>query len=216
MKIKLGCIIPTYNRLDLLQVLVQQIFDYTSGDFRVYVVENGQQGATIAWLKTQKVTTILSDHNRGTSASWNVGMREALKDGCTHFAILSDDIELPPHWWDVCQQEFDKGSHLVSVDAGLPNIIFSGWFLVIDREALDKVGYWDEQFWPFYFEDLDYSQRFQASGLKHSFADIQVVHHDSATNIGHFKKNHPEFFWKVYRDNKRKFKTKYPHLRFRM
>lgn len=213
---KLGCIILTYNRLDMLQVLVRQTLEYTSGDFQIYVVENGQQTATIEWLKTQPVKAILNESNLGISASWNIGIREALKDGCTHFAHLSDDIELAAGWWDACREEFEKGSHLVSVNANLRHIIFSGWFLVIDREALDKVGYWDEQFRPFYFEDLDYSERFKASGLKHSFADIEVIHHGSATIIGLFREKHSDFFWKTYRKNKRRFRAKYPHLKFRM
>ncbi len=216
MDTKLGIIILTVDLLDMLKVVVKNIFDYTTGDYQVYVVENGQKEATIEWLKTQNVKTILHDVNKGTTVSWNAGMREAVKDGCTHFALLSDDTELPPHWWDVCKKEFENGSHLVSVDAGLPNIIFSGWFFIIDKEALDKVGYLDEQFTPFYFEDLDYSQRFQRSGLKHSMADIKVIHHGSATILGIFKKDTPDYFWKVYRANKRKFKNKYPELRFRM
>jgi len=215
MVMKLGIVILTYDLLVMLKVLLQNIFDYTTGDYQVYVVENGQKEETIEWLKTQNVKTILNDVNRGTAASWNAGMREAVKDGCTHFAILSDDTELPPHWWDVCKNEFEQGSHLVSVDAGLSNIIFSGWFLVVDLEVLYKVGYWDEQFF-FYFEDLDYSQRIERSGLKYSMVPLKIIHHDSATIVGNFKKNNPDFFTKVYRDSKRKFKTKYPELRFRM
>ena len=215
---KIACIIPTFDLLDMLKVLVKNIFDYTSGGYQVYVVENGQKEVTIAWLKTQNVKTILNETNRGTSASWNAGIKEALKDGCTHFALLSDDTELPPHWWDKCRKEFENGSHLVSAESPSrhAHCIYSGWFYIIDKETLDKVGYMDEQFFPFYFEDLDYSQRFEQSGLKYSMADIEVIHHDSATIIGNFRKNNPDFYTKVYRRNKRKFRAKYPHLEFRM
>ena len=213
---KIACIIPTVDQLEMLKILVKNIFDYTSGDYRVYVVENGQKEATIEWLKTQNVKTILNDTNKGCSAAWNAGIKEALKDNCTHFALLSDDTELPEHWWDVCKKEFEKGSHLVSVEAGLKHIIYSGWFYIIDKEALDKVGYMDEQFFPFYFEDLDYSQRFETSGLKHSMADIKVVHKGSATILGNFKENNPKYFQEVYHRNKAKFRAKYPHLKFKM
>lgn len=213
--IKLGCVIVTYDHLDMLKGLVKNIFDYTTGDYQIYVVENGQKAETIEWLATQNIKAILNEKNRGTSASWNMGIREAIKDGCTHFAILSDDTSLPPGWWNACLKEFKEGSHLVSVDAGLPNIIFSGWFLVIDQEAVDAVGLFDEQFF-FYFEDLDLSQRYKKSGLKYSFVDIDVPHYDSATILGIFQKNKPDFFRKVYKDSKRKFRAKYPHLKFRM
>lgn len=212
---KLGIVIPTFDLLDRLKVLLGNVFDYTTGDYVVYVVENGQKAETLEWLQTQDVKVIPNRINRGTSASWNQGMKRAILDGCTHFAILSDDTELPPNWWDVCKAEFENGSHLVSVDAGLSNIIFSGWFLVVDLELVEKVGYWDEQFF-FYFEDLDYSQRVEKSGLRYSMAPINVIHHDSATIRGQFEKDKPDFFRSVYKDSKGKFRAKYPHLKFRM
>lgn len=100
METKLAVIIPTVDLLDMLKVLVKNVFDYTVGDYRVYVVENGQKEKTIEWLKTQNVKSILNETNKGLSAAWNAGIREGLKDGCTHFALLSDDTELPPNWWD--------------------------------------------------------------------------------------------------------------------
>lgn len=214
-RVKLGCIVVTYDLLPRLKALLRNIFEYTTGAYAVYVVENGQKAETIGWLKTQPVKLILNEVNRGTSASWNMGVARAMMDGCTHFAILSDDTSLPPRWWDACLDEFRNGSHLVSVDAGLPNILFSGWFLVVDREFIDKVGLFDEQFF-FYFEDLDLSQRLEQSGLKHSFVDLDIPHYGSATIIGNFEKNKPDFFRQVYKDSKRKFRAKYPHLKFRM
>lgn len=218
METKLAVIIPTVDLLDMLKVLVKNIIDYTSGNYQIYVIENGQKEETVRWLKTQKVKAILNDTNKGLSAAWNAGIREGLKDNCTHFALLSDDTELSKDWWGVCKKEFENGSHLVSVESPLrhAHCIYSGWFYIIDKEALDKVGYMDEQFSPFYFEDLDYSQRFVKSGLKYSYADIKVIHHDSATIIGKIKKNNPEFYFEVYRRNKRKFRVKYPDLTFRM
>ena len=215
METKLGCILPTYDLLDRLKVLIKQIFDYTSGDFIVYVVENGQKEETVEWLKTQNVKLILNEVNKGTSASWNMGMVQALEDGCTHFAILSDDTELPPKWWDICKKQFENGSHLVSINDGLKHIIFSGWFLVVDKRFLEVVGFFDEQFF-FYFEDLDLSQRLSQSGLKYSIIKLNVIHHDSATIVGNFKKKKNKFFMTVYRDSRRKFRAKYPHLKFRM
>jgi O-antigen biosynthesis protein len=215
-KIKLGIIILTLDLLPMLQSLVKSIFEYTTGDFQIYIVENGQKKETIKWLKTQNVKTILHETNKGITPSWNDGLKAAVVDDCTHFAILEDDIEISPGWWDACKKEFENGSHLVSVDAGLKHIIFSGWFFIIDKEALDKIGYMDEQFVPFYFEDLDYSQRFEQSGLKYSMANTKVIHHGSMTIVKNIQKNNPTYFTKVYRANKKRFRAKYPHLTFRM
>ena len=214
MAFKLGIVILTYDLLEGLKVLLKNVEDYTTGDYQVYVIENGQKKETIEWLKTQNVKATFNEVNKGIPTSWNIGIKEALKDNCTHFALLSDDIELPAGWWDASRKEFENGSHLVSVEGGLEHIIFSGWFYIIDKEALDKVGYFDGEFF-FAFDDLDYSQRFEQSGLKYSMADIKVLHHGTVT-IGDFQKNRPKFWRDIYRKDKQRFRKKYPHLKFKM
>ena len=218
-KSKLAVIIPTFNLLDILKELIKSVVDYTNGDYQIYVIENGQKEETIKWLKSQEnIKAILNDDNGGTARSWNAGIDEGLKDGCTHFALLSDDITISDGWWDACLKEFDSGSHVVSAyDKNQhPHVVFLGWFFLIDKEALDKIGYVDEQFYPFLFEDLDYSQRLVESGLKYSKADTKVVHLGSLTIGGQFNKKSPRNYHRIYRDNKQRFREKYPYLKFRM
>ena len=126
MNIKLAVIIPTYDNLEMLKPLVTQL-----EGFNVYVIEDGQRKETTNWLKTQRVKSILHTENMGVAVSWNDGLREALKDGCTHFAIINDDVVLPKNWWEDCRKEFEnKKVHLVSLN-------FSGWFFIIDKECVD-------------------------------------------------------------------------------
>lgn len=181
MSIKLGIIIPTYNSLDTLKVLVKNIRDYTE-DYNLYVIEDGQRKMTINWLKKQKdIKSIFNEENKGVAVSWNIGLKAAEKDGCTHFAVFNDDIEIPAGWWDLCQTGFDRdGVHMVCQRKGLKPIM-TGYFFIIDQFCLDNVGYFDENIRPFMVEDIDYEIRYKDKGYKIAMANIGVFHHQSRT-----------------------------------
>lgn len=208
MDIKLAIIIPTYDSLDTLKVLIKQIFKHTKGDFQVYVIEDGQKPETIKYLKNTKypLKVIYHKFNKGVAVSWNDGLKQAKKDGCTHFAILNDDIEVPKDWWVKCKEQFDKGFNLVCLDEPCP-IPLTGWFFAFDRQCLDKVGYFDEQFTPYCAEDDDYFIRFKSSGLKFTQINLAVLHHGSSTlkKLSGVKS--------VIRENWRRLRLKYPKLR---
>lgn len=93
--------------------------------------------------------------NRGVSASWNVGIKEAGKRGADWVIFLSAAVR------------FGKTGGLDFVDALAnhadawaceSNLI--GWHLVaINRRTVEAIGLFDENFYPAYFEDNDYSRR---------------------------------------------------------
>lgn len=213
MNIKLGIIIPTYDSLDTLQVLIKNIFDYTDGDYQIYVVEDGQKQETIDWLETQdKIKKIYHKENKGVAPSWNDGIKVAEEDGCTHFAIFNDDIEIPENWWKDCRIKFDGSVHLVThVSDVKTRYIFislhiSGWFFIIDKFCLEKIGYFDEQFAPFCSEDDDYFERYKQSGMKRAIVNIDIFHHGSKT----LKKLDHNLFITTKKENWRKYRQKYP------
>jgi len=209
MYIKLGIIIPTYNSLNTLKVLVKNILDYTQEDFIIYVVEDGQRKETIGWLKTQNIKKILHKKNKGVAISWNDGIKRAKKDGCTHFAIFNDDIELPEGWWEECRDLFYKNANLVTLPHSVANIVISGWFFIIDRKCIERVGYFDEQFSPCFFEDLDYKYRCSINGIRTGIVNIDVYHHGGTTTYGELKESSN----KSFNNNYHKFIKKHPKVR---
>lgn len=218
MNFKLGIIIPTYDSLDTLKVLLGNICDYTDREYMVYIIEDGQKQETIDWLKEQKdISVIYHEKNKGVSPSWNDGLRQAQKDNCTHFAFINDDVEVPQNWWSDCRKVFeDYPIHLLSLDCSRMPLQYkfdsshiSGWFFIIDRVCVEKVGYFDEQFAPFCAEDDDYFERYKKTDLKRGMVDIKIFHHGSNT----LKKLDPKAFWKVKQENWHKFRAKYPDKR---
>jgi len=205
MDTKIGIIIPTYDSLKTLKVLIENIYSYTDGEYEIFVVEDGQKKKTLDWLRTQDFTTIFHQKNEGVAKSWNDGIKLAYENDCTHFAVFNDDIELPMNWWKECRE---INANLVTVQSDVQHTIISGWFFILDKKCIDKVGYFDEQFSPCFFEDVDYGVRFRRSRLKGGIVDIDVFHHGGITTYGTLKESSKISF----NDNLQRFRKKYPNI----
>jgi hypothetical protein len=176
---KLGIIISTWSNIEMLKPLLEQIYEHTF--------------------------FILKDNN--ISRSWNNGIKNALSAGCTHFAIMNDDIELPLNWWEDCQKKFDEGSHLVFLGKRGTDL-FSGWFFVLDKYCLERVGYFDEEM-NIFAQDTDFWYKVKELRIKNSPIQINVKHFGSAT----VSKLPKDEYKEIWNDNWLKLRAKHPNLR---
>jgi hypothetical protein len=71
-----------------------------------------------------------------------------------------------------------KNDHTAEVD------VLNGWFLMVRREALDKVGLLDERFF-IYGEDIDWSCRFHRAGWKRVYFAGAEAHHYGGASSAH-------------------------------
>lgn len=211
----LAVVIPTYDNLIMLCRLVDQLYERTK-DFRLYIVEDGQKPETISYLESlskekQNLTVLLHETNKGVAASWNDGIREALSDRCESFVILNDDIEVPEGWQEVVEKALDTHG-FVSLELDFTTFIFSGFFFALTERTIREVGYFDERF-IFYYEDVDYSLRLQASKVKHAKVRLGVIHHESATIEGNIKQKDPKRYAKIVQDGLSLVLSKHKNLR---
>ena len=197
---KLAVIIPTFSNLEGANNLVKQVCEKF---YTILIDDSGEKKFFGSFLHL-----IHHKENKGIAPSWNDGIRAAIENDCTHFAIFNDDIELCEGWWEVCKAEFDKGAHMVCLDQPSP-IPLTGWFFILDKECIDKVGMFDEQFVPFCAEDHDYWIRFQQSGLKMSKVSLDIKHESSAT-VG---KLETAYYRQVRQENWQRLRNKYPNMR---
>lgn len=125
--------------------------------------------------------------NNVLAASWNMGVDRAIKRGCDYILICNDDILLSANaidhmvgYLDNCGEEtvMVTGRNVKSALAD-PYEIFNYNSEVYDdpecpdfscfmirKDTFDKVGCFDENFIPAYFEDNDYHRRIKLLGLK--------------------------------------------------
>ena len=87
-------VIPTFNRVSLLQRTLASVEAQSFTDFEIIVVDDGSTDGTRDWLASQRpLLRVLEQANRGPGAARNLGAREARGD---YVAFLdSDDLWFP-------------------------------------------------------------------------------------------------------------------------
>jgi GT2 family glycosyltransferase len=135
-------IVPILNRYDLLESMLDSI-NYPIDN--ILIVDNGGQ------FKTQKenVKVLNMPANLGISASWNLGIK--CYPHSNYWLFASADT----NWENTALQQIDE---LSGPDSLILTNDAYGCFSV-GENVIEKVGIFDEYFYPIYFEDNDFHER---------------------------------------------------------
>lgn len=134
-------VVPILNRYDLLEEMLNSI-NYPIDN--ILIIDNGGQ------FKTDKNIKVLNmPANLGLSAAWNLGIK--CYPNAKYWLFASADTK----WGKSSLQEIDSLS-------GSDKLILTndayGCFSV-GENIIDKIGLFDEYFYPIYFEDNDFHER---------------------------------------------------------
>jgi GT2 family glycosyltransferase len=134
-------VVPILNRYDLLEEMLNSI-NYPIDN--ILIIDNGGQ------FKTDKNIKVLNmPANLGLSAAWNLGIK--CYPNAKYWLFASADTK----WGESSLQEIDSLS-------GSDKLILTndayGCFSV-GENVIDKIGLFDEYFYPIYFEDNDFHER---------------------------------------------------------
>lgn len=127
--------------------------------------------------------------NRGLAKSWNEGLHAAYRDGADVAMIANDDVLPAPgdvqRLADAALEHRDC-FHIVGnmLDQRSGQIVDSQFGLCsINPIALEAIGYFDENIFPIYWEDIDYIRRARLAGLQEfKVEDTNIVHAGSKTS----------------------------------
>jgi GT2 family glycosyltransferase len=95
MVVTVSAIIPTYNRVDLVQSIVANLRAQTRPPDQLIVVDNGSQDATQILARDLGADLIVFPENRGFAVAVNEGIRQASGDW---LLIVNNDVVLEPAW----------------------------------------------------------------------------------------------------------------------
>lgn len=208
MKTKLIVGIPTINRADLLNESLKKYFE----DFietEIVIVDNGNQDII---TRENKFFIYRPFENLGVSGSWNMIMDYAEKVKATHVLMLNDDVYLGKDEYSINSMinVFEK-IHFINSEMNWSSFILS-------VEGYKKIGKFDENIYPAYFEDNDYCYRMRLLGIERLNTDYlnpviyrnsQTIQKDPNLNLN-FSKNRDYYISKWGGEpNKETFKT--PH-----
>lgn len=153
--IKVGIGIPTYNRYDLLQpflLLYEKDFSLRDKEIPFYIIDNGNQG-----IEFEYSTNIIKEKNIGVAASWNL-LCNKIFETCDYALILNDDIYLGKTKEQIKSVILKNNSKFVRAT--------QDWCaFIIPKNIYEKVGIFDECFYPAYYEDMSYQYRMKLKGI---------------------------------------------------
>lgn len=160
-KLKIAVGIPTINRADLLAENLADLATNMGAIERLYIVDNGAQKFVIPKPFTLTHHLHRPNKNLGVSSSWNYMMRKAFtEDNIDYLLMLNDDI--------VLGKTLQKILTIISNNPTIELFVHANNWCVflLNKTIVDKVGYFDEKFFPAYYEDNDYYYRSKLAGVK--------------------------------------------------
>lgn len=106
-------------------------------------------------VEVQVVDNTDPDGNRGVAASWNVGVDRVLTEHHGWLVLLSAAVRFAPKGASGFAALLDRQpDNVIAVESQY------GWHCIgFRREVFVKVGRFDENFWPAYWEDNDLARR---------------------------------------------------------
>ena len=170
-------IVLTYPRkpehLDMLDECMESVIKFS--DAEIILIDNHAPLDTSKYK--DKVKYIRMKENAGCAGGWNKGLKTAKGD---YIAVISDDVVVKEGYLEAMKEALNTIPDALVSGPGvekLPNgmgffgieenrVWFPGSCFMVTRETLKRVGYFDTQFTPFNYEDVDYWTRVYKAGGK--------------------------------------------------
>jgi GT2 family glycosyltransferase len=167
-------IVPTLTRHDLLTQMLKSI-DYPVG---LLIIINNHPNANFEG--TDSIPDCVADYrvlnmpsNLGCAGSWNLGIK--LQPFAPWWLVASDDVVFEPGALEKFAGECSP-DRLTVLDEW-PHWQFFG----VGCAVVDRVGLFDENFYPANFEDDDYQRRCEVAGVEVYHANVAHFHVKQAT-----------------------------------
>jgi len=207
------CLFRRENHKKTVEECIESVKEH-SKDYEFIIVDDGSPLDT-KFLKRSATTYIRHKVPMGIATSWNDGLKVSRGK---YKVVINDDIVAKDGWLECMVEALDDVTDaLVSAPAvqNMANgvgvreshenrIWFPGsCFMFIDK-TLKEVGYFDEQFSPFNYEDVDYWTRVYKAGYTLARNYEVMVDHKEGQVIHNMDDNKD-----VDSENKRKYISKW-------
>lgn len=185
----------TYNRLELTRQAVEALLAKTRGDYALHIVDNASSDGTWDYLqglaaRHARLSCVRLRRNMGVAVAANYGWAALEAD---YYVKLDNDVLVEdPDWLErlvgLAQRNPEVGmvGHLCgSWPYAIEDIRLSGGDLfgksdmcnggcaLVPRRVHRALGFWNEDYAPYGFEDLDYCARLRLAGLMCGYAQPQ-------------------------------------------
>lgn len=192
----LSVVIPTYNRLPILQkslmaLEAQQLSDRLITDYEIIVVDDGSTDETLTWLATNQSklphVKVFEQNHQGAAAARNLGVNQAQGE---IIIFIDSDLVVTETFLEAHAQALVKGEQKLNSDrlftygavintnnfehpttelykiTDFSAAYFATGNVAIARKWLEAVGLFDTGFLLYGWEDLELGVRLKKLGLK--------------------------------------------------
>lgn len=223
--LKVSVYVPCYNSKEYIDKCLCAILNQSYPVDEVLVINDGSNDGSAEIISRFPVRIINNDTNRGLSATRNIALNEARNN----FVVSIDaDCIVNSNWLEDCMKNFCnpkvaavggrlaeapsnnavnfwRGAHLKhhwGNDKLINPVFLSGSNLIIRKEALRKIGFYDQEKYRNNYEDVDLSFRLKKSGFELIYEPLaEAIHIRKDTVVSALK---AYWLWKFH-DYKQKY-----------
>lgn len=160
--------IPTLNRHDLLMpALMYYAIDLTNVHF--FILDNGQSDLFDRQLflnisGKMNMESLCPPKSLGVSESWNLLLVHAFDRGFEGAFVINDDV----YWGaDLPRAQMLANAYINEAKNKAFFTSTKNWCnFFMPKKVFQEVGQFDNQFYPAYFEDMDYKYRLKLAGYQ--------------------------------------------------
>jgi len=189
----IGITCVAYNQPDLLLKMARTASE-SGHPIRFYITRTSMiPQVTLACdeiLEKYDAVVDGSGKNIGVSRCWNNNLIKMQEDECEFMMVVNDDIWFEPGDVDLLISAALAHRDNYAIQCAGPNLTLNARVgdhgfscVVFNPIALETLGYFDENFFPAYNEDVDYAYRAGLAGLVAHIEPNTQVHHVGSAAI---------------------------------
>lgn len=208
-------VIPTYNHYDLVHQVLFDIYKHCSHVDEVIIMDDASPEPLsdgLNWWMTNgllNVRHIRMKENKGFLRNSNAGLKLATGD---MICLLSNDVRIYGNVSEFCLMHVNElvGGRLLYWDTGWNTFngtvypYLEGWLLASHRDNWEDLGYFDERYVPYDYEDVDLSTTAVSKGYK-----LLSLPEDYTSHIGAQSIQYGDEREKQTQINRKKFEAKW-------
>lgn len=162
----------TLKRFDLADRLVKSI-DYPVE--HLVIVDNSGTGTYLPPENdfVQHVWVMPMPFGLGLTGAWNLIIKAT--PYASYWVCVNDDAWFEPGALQIISEQVDSST------MNFPSIVPHWSCGIFGEDVVNKIGLYDERFYPLYFDDNDMERRIKHAGFEPNWIDAKVHHDNSST-----------------------------------
>lgn len=207
---RVAVVVVNYNGRHHLDYCLPSILSTAYEACDVIVVDNASTDGSAELVRSSypRARLLASPTNRGWAGGNNLGIRQALTDGCSYVVLQNNDTLVDPRWLGAAVAVMDPNPRLgilgfrvlneYRADEDPDRTVFqsamdawheprlsatahvSGCAMFVRARLFEELGLFDERYFVFGEED-DFVRRALAAGYQQARIDVPVWHHHGGT-----------------------------------